>query len=65
MSGQLGQQDTAGIDFTFDEKKETLEEVLSSQKVDQYFKSVRSTKRITLDRSGFYGRYGGAKSICI
>lgn len=37
MSGQLGQQDTAGIDFTFDEKKETLEEVLSSQKVDQYF----------------------------
>ena len=30
-------KDTAGIDFTFDEKKETLEEVLSSQKVDQYF----------------------------
>lgn len=40
MSGQLGQQDTAGIDFTFDEKKETLEEVLSSQKVDQYFSNL-------------------------
>ena len=35
MSGQLGQQDTAGIDFTFDEKKETLEEVLSSQKGEE------------------------------
>ena len=66
MSGQLGQQDTAGIDFTFDEKKETLEEVLSSQKVDQYFSNLFEVRNGLLWTDlVFYGRYGGAKSICI
>lgn len=40
MSGQLAKQDIAGIDFTFDEKKETLEKVLTDSGVRDSFSDI-------------------------
>ena len=37
ISRQLSEQDITGVDFTFDEDKEKIDQVLSAQKADQYF----------------------------
>lgn len=40
ISRQLSEQDMTGVDFTFDEDKEEIDQVLSAQKADQYFLKV-------------------------